>query len=67
MNSKEALEVKVAFLEETVSTMSEEFFVQQKELEELKKQMNLLVEKLKLIQSSDKESAEILDEKPPHY
>ena len=67
MNSKEALEVKDAFLEETVSTMSEEFFVQQKELEELKKQMNLLVEKLKLIQSSDKESAEILDEKPPHY
>lgn len=67
MTNNEALEVKVAFLEETLTTLSEEFYSQQKELLGLKQQMTLLVEKFRTIQDSDNSDAEILDEKPPHY
>lgn len=67
MSNTEALEVKVAFLEETVTTLNDEFFIQQKELEQIKKQMALLVEKLRGAQNDDQDTAGILDERPPHY
>lgn len=66
-SNNEELEVKVAFLEDALSTLSDEHYSQQKELDELKKQMTLLVEKLRNSQNSDNSEAEVFDEKPPHY
>ena len=63
----EDLQVKVAFLEESLSQISDEFFTQQKELEEVKKQRILLDEKLRNLQNTDQEHIDIVDEKPPHY
>ena len=65
--NSEELEVKVAFLEDALSTLSDEHYSQQKELDELKKQMTLLVEKFRNIQNNDSSEAQVLDEKPPHY
>jgi len=65
--NSEELEVKVAFLEDALSTLSDEHYSQQKELDELKKQMTLLVEKFRNIQNNDTSEAQVLDEKPPHY
>ena len=65
--NNEELEVKVAFLEDALSTLSDEHYSQQKELDELKKQMTLLVEKFRNIQNNDSSEAQVLDEKPPHY
>lgn len=67
MTSNEQLEVKVAFLEEALATLSDEHYAQQKELDELKRQMALLVEKFRNLQNSDNSEAQVLDEKPPHY
>ena len=67
MNDNEQLQVKIAFLEDTVSSLSDEFYTQQKELDELKQQMTLLVEKLRNVDNGNHSEAEILDEQPPHY
>ena len=67
MINNEELEVKVAFLEEALSTLSDEFYTQKKELDDIKQQMTLLVEKFRNLQNSDNSEAAILDEKPPHY
>lgn len=67
MKNNEALEVKIAFLEESVATISEEFFSQQKELNELKQQVALLVEKIRTLQNNESTGADFIDEKPPHY
>lgn len=67
MSKTENLEVKVAFLEETVTALNKEFFTQQKELEEVKQQLALLVEKLRTVQSDHQEPLIAEDEKPPHY
>lgn len=66
-NNLEELEVKVAFLEESLSQLSDEFYRQQKELDVLKSSYVGLLNKLRGIQDSEPNSAEILDEKPPHY
>ena len=67
MNDNEQLQVKIAFLEDTVSSLSDEFYTQQKELDELKQQMTLLVEKLRNVDNGNHSEAEMLDEQPPHY
>jgi len=67
MSKTEDLEVKIAFLEETVTALNKEFFTQQKELEEVKKQMALLLEKMRTVQSDHQEPLAVDDEKPPHY
>ena len=63
----EELEVKVAFLEDALATLSDEHYSQQKELEELKQQMALLVEKFRNSQNNDSSEAQLVDERPPHY
>ena len=67
MTSNEELEVKVAFLEEALATLSDEHYAQQKELDELKKQMILLVEKFRNSQNNDNSEQQVVDETPPHY
>lgn len=63
----EELQVKVAFLEDAMTKISDEFYLQQKELFELKQQYAALVDKLRNSQAGDNQAAEVLDETPPHY
>jgi len=57
----------VAFLEESLSQLSDEFYHQKKELDALKSTYAGLLNKLRGIQDSQPSGSEILDEKPPHY
>ncbi len=66
-SSIEALEVKVAFLEDAISKLSDEFYTQQKELMALMQHQQLLMTKLQEAQSSQGDSTESIDERPPHY
>ena len=61
------LEVKVAFLEDSLITLSDEHFVQQKELETIRAKLSLLAEKLRNTSDDSQSNTEVLDEKPPHY
>lgn len=65
-NQFEELEVKVAFLEDALTKLGDEFYLQQKELHKLRAQVSGLVEKLDS-RDGDDSPAEILDERPPHY
>lgn len=61
------LQVKLAFLEDTLSKLSDEFFIQQRELDDLKVKYTSLIHKLQGVQSSDQGPTELMDERPPHY
>ena len=61
------LQVKVAFLENTLSKISDEYYQQQRDLENLKRQYKMLLEKLNVVSSSDTQVSDFSDEKPPHY
>lgn len=61
------LQVKVAFLENTLSKISDEYYQQQRDLENLKRQYKMLSEKLNVVSSSDTQVSDFSDEKPPHY
>ncbi len=61
------LQVKVAFLEDSLSKMSDEFFIQQRELEDLKSKYAALVGKLRSVQNTQTDVADLIDERPPHY
>lgn len=63
----EELQVKVAFLEDSLSKLSDEFFIQQRELETLKVQYVGLINKVRHLQGTESGDSEILDERPPHY
>ena len=65
--NQQELEVKVAFLEESLSQLSDEFYRQQKELDVLKSNYVSILNKLRSIQDTESSSSEVLDEKPPHY
>ena len=61
------LQIKVAFLEDSLSKMSDEFFIQQRELEDLKMKYSGLITKVRGGESNDQGSQEIQDDRPPHY
>ena len=63
----EELEVKVAFLEQAMSELSDEYYEQQKELNSLSGLVQGLLEKLTKIESEESGSEIIVDERPPHY
>ena len=65
--SVEELEIKVAFLEDALSKLSDEFYLQQRDLEDIKAQQTALVDKLNNSSSNDDMRTEALDERPPHY
>lgn len=62
----EDLQVKVAFLEDALAKLGEEFYLQQKELQKLKAQHNSLLDKVGRL-DGDSNAGDILDEAPPHY
>ena len=61
------LQVKVAFLEDSLSKISDEYYQQQRELEKLKMQFKLLLEKFNMVSSNSNQDSDVMDEKPPHY
>lgn len=61
------LEVKVAFLEDSLHKLSDEFYIQQRELEELKTKCAGLINKFHGLQNNEGSDIEIQDERPPHY
>jgi SlyX protein len=61
------LQVKMAFLEDSLSKISDEFFIQQRELDDLKVKYASVISKMHGMQSSDQGDAEVMDERPPHY
>ena len=66
----EALEAKIAFLEDALEKLSDEFFEQQKEITLLQdQQLKLISQVQSLGESSQAEyySQDNTDEKPPHY
>lgn len=63
----EDLQIKVAFLEDSLSKLSDEFYLQQRELEDLKANYAGLVNKVRGMSGGESEQAQVLDEKPPHY
>jgi len=65
----ESLQVKLAFMEDTVEKLSNEFYEQQNEITKLQMINQQLVEKMKVLEShsDSSQSRTIIDEKPPHY
>ncbi len=62
------LQIKVAFLEDAMSKLSDEYFSQQKELQKLSLLVEALVEKLATTQEGDPSGTDVVvDERPPHY
>jgi len=62
------LEMKIAFLEDAIEKLSDEFYQQQQEIDVLKRQQGVLVERLKDMSGSEGDSNSFsTDEKPPHY
>jgi uncharacterized coiled-coil protein SlyX len=66
-DSLEKLEVKVAFLEDALSKLGDEFYQQQKELNSLKSSFEMVKNKLDSDGDSESGIGEMLDERPPHY
>jgi len=65
--SIEELQVKVAFLEDSLAKLSDEFVLQKRELDELKSVHHGLLDKVRAMSNSQNEGGDILDERPPHY
>lgn len=59
------LQSKIAFLEDALEKLSDEYFQQQQELEKLKRQQQIIIERLQQINETDPIS--VSNEKPPHY
>ncbi|MFT5135107.1 MAG: putative coiled-coil protein SlyX [Arenicella sp.] len=66
-SSVEELEFKVAFLEDSLSKLSDEHYQQKRELDALKNQLALISDKLKGGFDKDDSHQPIEDERPPHY
>lgn len=63
----EELQVKVAFLEEALSELSDEYYQQQKLLDKMAAMIERLNNKLDERASEGLEASSDVDEKPPHY
>ncbi|MCH2190439.1 MAG: SlyX family protein [Gammaproteobacteria bacterium] len=63
----EDLQIKVAYLEQTLAQLSDEYFAQQKELQQLSLTIEALIDKLATADSQDQATEEIVDQRPPHY
>ncbi len=61
------LQIKVAFLEDNLAKLSEEYFNQQKELQQLALTVDALIDKLASAQEGESHSDFSAVERPPHY
>ena len=62
----ENLEAKVAFQDETIDVLNDEIKAHQQQLAKMRRQMELLGEKLREVQSTSGGTQE-LEPPPPHY
>lgn len=62
-----ALEVKVAFMDDALQQLNDEFLLLQKEIQTLKLNNQQLISKLQALQSDGESSAASGSERPPHY
>lgn len=60
------LETQVAFLQDSLDTLSGEFYEQQKTIDLLLLKINQLKDKVRVLDDA-KEQGGIVDERPPHY
>ncbi len=63
----DALEMKIAFLEDTIEKLSDEFYQQQTQVAMLKTQQTKLLEQLRAANDSNNGESMTADERPPHY
>ncbi|MBH0031200.1 SlyX family protein [Pseudoalteromonas sp. SWYJZ98] len=61
------LEAKVAFQDETIEVLNDEIKVHQQLLAKMKRQTELLAEKIKESQSASSMMSEVPEPPPPHY
>jgi len=61
------LEAKVAFQDETIEILNDEIKVHQQQMAKIKRQTELLAEKLKESQSSRPMMSNMPEPPPPHY
>ncbi|MBQ4834291.1 SlyX family protein [Pseudoalteromonas sp. MMG010] len=61
------LEAKVAFQDETIEVLNDEIKVHQQQLAKMKRQTELLAEKIKESQSSPSLMSQMQEPPPPHY
>lgn len=61
------LQVKVSFLEDSLAKLSDEFYLQQRDFEQLKAKYAGLIDKVRGMQGGDSEPQQAQDERPPHY
>jgi len=61
------LEAKVAFQDETIEILNDEIKVHQQQLAKMKRQTELLAEKIKEAQTSSSMMSEVPEPPPPHY
>ena len=66
-NSKriDDLEMKIAFLEDAIEQLSDEFFTQQKQVALLQSQNIKMLNQIQELNNNDEGS--VIDESPPHY
>ncbi|GHA09417.1 hypothetical protein GCM10008090_19280 [Arenicella chitinivorans] len=61
------LQVKVAFLEDALTKLSDEFYAQQKELADLKLKYAKMLSRLRDQPAEDEGIGSMPHERPPHY
>lgn len=66
-NAIDELQVKIAFLEEALSELSDEYYQQQKQLDKMAAMIERLSNKLDERATESLEAGSADDEKPPHY
>ena len=63
----DALEMKIAFLEDTLEKLSDEFYQQQTQVAMLKAQQTKLFDQIRTVNEANNTEQIISEEKPPHY
>ena len=61
------LEVKVAFLEEALNNLSDEYYRQQLLIKQLELQLQIMQQKFQNLKQADLQDSDCVDDKPPHY
>ena len=61
------LEMKIAFLEDALEKLSDEFFAQQKQISVLQDQQTKLTYQVQTLNEVNTTNEAFVEEKPPHY
>lgn len=61
------LEIKIAYLEQGLQKLSDEYFEQQQELAKLKRSNGVLQNQIDSLNDSLGDESTVVDDRPPHY